>query len=182
MMDSVNKSYATALFELSKEVNRVEIYQSEAKEIISVLENHEDFYNILTNFLVEKEDKKQLLSNVFKNQIEDTILNFLKLLIDKSRFNNVFGILKEFNSLANEYRNIDEGIIYSAVSLSEEEMNTIENRVSKRIQRNVELTLHIDPSLIGGFKVVINDVVFDNSIKNKLESLKNNLKDEKVGG
>ena len=110
------------------------------------------------------------------------ILNFLKLLVDKSRFNLSIDIFKEFNSLANDYRGIKEGILYVATSLDEAKVKAIEAKITKKIGKNVELTQIVDESLIGGFKVVISDLVIDNSIKNKLESLKNDLVEEKVGG
>ena len=87
-----------------------------------------------------------------------------------------------FNSLANDYRGIKEGILYTASLLDEAKVKAIEAKIAQKIGKKVELTMVKDETLIGGFKVVISDLVIDNSIKNKLESLKNDLVEEKVGG
>ena len=181
-MESIHKSYAIALFDLANEAKQLEKYQEETKAISNILKDNKEFLNLLTNQFINKEDKKQLLDNVFKGKVEGMILNFLKLLVDKQRFNLSVEIFKEFNSLANDYRGIKEGILYTASSLEEAKIKAIEAKVAQKLGKKVELTMVKDETLIGGFKVVISDLVIDNSIKNKLESLKNDLVEEKVGG
>ena len=181
-MESVHKSYAVALFELANEAKQLELYQEETKAISNILKDNKDFLNLLTNQFINKDDKKQLLDNVFKNKVDLMVLNFLKLLVDKQRFNITLDVFKEFNSLANEYRGIKEGVLYTASLLDEAKVKAIEAKIAQKIGKKVELTMVKDETLIGGFKVVISDLVIDNSIKNKLESLKNDLVEEKVGG
>jgi F-type H+-transporting ATPase subunit delta len=181
-MESIHKSYAIALFDLANEAKQLEKYQEETKAISNILKDNKEFLNLLTNQFINKDDKKQLLDNVFKGKVEGMILNFLKLLVDKQRFNLSVEIFKEFNSLANDYRGIKEGILYTASSLEEAKIKAIEAKVAQKLGKKVELTMVKDETLIGGFKVVISDLVIDNSIKNKLESLKNDLVEEKVGG
>ena len=181
-MESVHKSYAVALFELANEAKKLELYQEETKAISNILKDNKEFLNLLTNQFINKDDKKQLLDNVFKNKVDVMVLNFLKLLVDKQRFNITLDVFKEFNSLANEYRGIEEGILYVASKLDEDKIKAIEAKIAQKINKKVELSTVIDSSLIGGFKVIISDLVIDNSIKNKLESLKNDLVEEKVGG
>lgn len=181
-MESVHKSYAVALFELANEAKQLEIYQEEAKAISNILKDNKEFIELLNNQFVNKDDKKELLDKVFKNKINSMMLNFLKLLVDKQRFNLTIEIFKTFNSLANEYRGIEEGILYVASKLDEDKIKAIEAKIAQKINKKVELSTVIDSSLIGGFKVIISDLVIDNSIKNKLESLKNDLVEEKVGG
>lgn len=181
-MESVHKSYAVALFELANEAKQLELYQEETKAISNILKDNKEFLNLLTNQFINKEDKKQLLDNVFKNKVDAMVLNFLKLLVDKQRFNITLDVFKEFNSLANDYRGIKEGVLYTASLLDEAKVKAIEAKIAQKIGKKVELTMVKDETLIGGFKVVISDLVIDNSIKNKLESLKNDLVEEKVGG
>ena len=181
-MESVHKSYAVALFELANEAKKLELYQEETKAISNILKDNKDFLNLLTNQFINKDDKKQLLDNVFKNKVDVMVLNFLKLLVDKQRFNITLDVFKEFNSLANDYRGIKEGVLYTASLLDEAKVKAIEAKIAQKIGKKVELTMVKDETLIGGFKVVISDLVIDNSIKNKLESLKNDLVEEKVGG
>jgi F-type H+-transporting ATPase subunit delta len=97
------------------------------------------------------------------------------LLIDKKRINYIENICKEFNSACNENRGVLEGIIYTIDELSENQIKKIEDNVSLKMNRKVELTSSIDPSIIGGIKIVVNDTVFDNSVVNRINSLRQEL-------
>ena len=72
--------------------------------------------------------------------------------------------------------NIKEGIIYSTEKLSNEDIENVEKKFKEILSNDVELENQIDEKLIGGYKVVIEDKVFDGSIKNKLEFMKLSLK------
>ena len=75
----------------------------------------------------------------------------------------------------NEYRGVDEGLVYSTIPLDEKTINKIEEKISKIESRKVELINKIDPALIGGVKVVINGHIYDGSIKNQIEMMKIDL-------
>ena len=80
-----------------------------------------------------------------------------------------------FNSLCNEYKGVKEGLIYSAFALDKVTVNKIKDKISQLEHMDVELIPHIDPTLIGGVKVVINSHVYDGSIKNQLEKMQIDL-------
>ena len=81
--------------------------------------------------------------------------------------------------MINEELNIDEGYVYSTEPLDASQIAKIEDAVGKKLGHKVELKNNIDSRLIGGVRVVINDHVYDGSIKFKLETLKNNLKERR---
>ena len=84
-------------------------------------------------------------------------------------------IFEEFNSLVNEYRGVLEGLVYSTVPLTESELDKLNQKISEVEARQTELRNIIDPSLIGGVKVVINDHIYDGSIKHHIENMKLSL-------
>ena len=102
-------------------------------------------------------------------------MHFIFLIIDKKRINYLDKICVEFNSECNEYRNIFEGTIYSVERLNEKQIKEIEESIALKLNKKVELSNVLDSSLIGGIKIVVNDTVFDNSIVNRLQSLKQEL-------
>jgi F-type H+-transporting ATPase subunit delta len=72
----------------------------------------------------------------------------------------------------NEYRGVIEGLVYSTEPLSESQLAKLNSVISKKESRPVELKNIIDPTLIGGVKVVINDHIYDGSIKHHIEDMK----------
>ena len=178
MNDSVASRYALALFEIAKEENKVKSYKDELNSFYGLLDK--DVLSFLGHFSIPTEAKKNFLEKGFKGKMDQTIYNFICLLLDKNRFNDIKNIVREFNEEANQYLNIEEGIIYSAAKLTSEEVKQIAQKVSKMIGKETLLTQRLDESLVGGFKVCVADKVIDNSLKNKLESLKTELLKEEV--
>lgn len=178
-MDTIASRYAKALIELAKENDKVEIYQKQIKYVHSVIKENKELVEFLKCFTIEPSNKKDLLNKIFRNDLDLEVMHFLFLIIDKKRINYLEKIFIEFNSECNEYRNILEGIIYSCDSLDETQINKIEESVALKLNKKVELSNIIDTSLIGGIKVVVNDTVFDNSIANKMQSLKQELLNRK---
>ena len=85
------------------------------------------------------------------------------------------GIVLAFNTLVNKHLGLIEGVVYSATALSDDKLETLSTLFSKKLGEKVMLTSVIDESLIGGYKVSVNNVVYDNSIKLQLKHLKDTL-------
>ena len=87
-------------------------------------------------------------------------------------------LLETFIDLCNESLKVKKGIVYSTTSLTEEEIIKIQNAFNEKLSIKVELTNKVDESLIGCIRVIIEDHIYDSSLKNQLESLKSSLKRE----
>ena len=66
-------------------------------------------------------------------------------------------------------------VVLCPTGFTEEQIKKIQDSISKKLNKSVELKNEININLIGGIKVVINDIVFDGSVSNKIESLKTML-------
>ena len=95
--------------------------------------------------------------------------------MENNRINLILEIFESFNSYCNQYRGVSEGLIYSTVKLEEKVISQIEEKVSKMENSKVELKNIIDPSLIGGVKIVIKDHIYDGSIKHNINMMKQDL-------
>lgn len=173
-MDSIYNRYALSLFSIAKEENQVEKYKNTIKMIKQVMLENKDLVHLLSSYFILQEEKEMVLDNIFP-QVDEYILNFIKIIVKNKRMMEIIGIFNEFNKMCNDYLKIKEGTIYSTEELSSSEIERIEQKLSKVISTKVELINKIDEKLIGGIKVVIEDQVFDGSIKNKLETLKSAL-------
>lgn len=174
-MDAVAVRYAESLFDLAKEVNQVEAYSKDIDLIRTVFESDPSFVPFFSHVLIEDEAKCALLDKSFKGQVNDYVVNFLKLLVRKKRMRYVMEIIEAFKALTNEHFGILEGILYANYNISVEEVREVESALSKRENKTIHLRVVNDPSLIGGIKVEINNRVFDGSIKNKVALLKKEL-------
>ena len=172
-MNEIARNYAEALFSLVLEEKKLVSIQSEAKELLEV-SNNEDFMLLLDSRFLSIKERKENASLILKD-FDIDLVNFVKVIIDHNRIYLLKDILEAFNSLCNESRGVKEGLIYSAFPLNKSTINKIKDKVSQIEKMDVELLLRIDPTLIGGVKVVINSHVYDGSIKNQLEKMQIDL-------
>ena len=170
-MKEITSRYATALFSLKKDENQLIDSQKEIKELLKILIENPDFLMLLDSSYKEFDEKEAIIDQVFKS-LDEEIRNFIKIVVRNHRANYLIDIFEGFNSLVNEYRGVKEGLVYSTVKLTEAQLNSLNKKISEVEKRPTELKNIIDPSLIGGVKVVINDHIYDGSIKHHLDDMK----------
>lgn len=173
-MNSVASRYAEALFELASEKNTIDLWQQQMDVVGQAIDENPRLLEILKHSKIDSKDKKDILEKCFSS-LDRPVYNFLRLLVDKGRFQYISDIVVCFHRMCNESKNILEGVVYSAYALSKEEISMIENAVGKKMNRVIELKQKLDGDLILGVKVVIDGKVFDGSMKNRVESLRTSL-------
>ncbi len=174
-MSKIGSTYAKALFDVALEENVLETMKADFNAFVEALKLEPSYMDVLKHPKLSKEDKKSLVSRVLANNTSHLLTNFLMVLIDKDRINMLGEILVSFNEAVNTHLGITEGTVYSAVALSEEQLQTLTDTFTKKLAKEVKFNVVLDSSLIGGFKVSVNNVVYDNSIKLQLKHLKDNL-------
>lgn len=174
MNDVVVKVYSQAFFDLSSEKNKLDIHKKDLKYIVEVFNENTELHNLLNNPIISNEDKRELISKIFVD-IDLDSKNLLKVLIDNKRFTVLEDLVRDFNKKYNYANNILEGVVYSTRKLDDVEFKNLENALNKKFDKKVELTNIIDESLIGGLSIYVDGKRIDNSIKNRLDSLKARL-------
>ena len=170
-MKEITSRYAEALYSLKSDSHSLEKSQLEVKELIKVLKQNPDFLMLLSSSYKTFEEKESIIDSVFKG-VDDEILTLMKIVTKNHRAMYLTEIFLEFNSLVNEYRGVKEGLVYSTEPLSESQLAKLNSAIGEMETRPVELKNIIDPSLIGGVKVVINDHIYDGSIKRHIDDMK----------
>ena len=84
-------------------------------------------------------------------------------------------ILMEFDRISLNELNIKKGIVYTTIKLTKQQIEKLNEKVSKMLKANVFLVNEIDTKLIGGLKIVVDDYIIDDSLKYRLISLKDEI-------
>lgn len=175
MINQVAKRYAEALFELADEQGNISDIYSEVSDLNKVILDNKNLYDVLKSPFVRQEDKKNILEELFKGQVSEYSLNFLKVLIDNQRIIELDGIVSAYKSLFNERNNIEEGTVTTAVALEPEKVSELEQKLSAIYNKKVELENIIDEDILGGVLVRIGNEEIDGTVKSRLRDLKNSL-------
>ncbi len=170
-MNELASRYAQALYSLKKDEGTLLESQVEVKELMKIIKDNPDFIVLLSSYQKSFEEKEKIIEQVFTS-VDKEIVTLMKIIVKNHRSNYLLETFMCFNSLVNEYRGVTEGLVYSTEPLKEEELTKLNKAISEVEARPTELKNIIDPSLLGGVKVVINDHIYDGSIKSRLEKLK----------
>ena len=121
-----------------------------------------------------------LKSALMVEENQHLTLNFLNMIIDKRRETYIGLISEEYRDMADELRNITKAELTAAAPVSEADMKNLEQNLSAKTGKTVQLSLKVDPGLIGGLKIRIGDQIVDATVAKKLEMLKEQLKQAKI--
>lgn len=171
-MASLALSYSDALYEIAAEENKTDIYLKQLRLVEEQLMIHKAFFQILKHPKIAKDQKKQSIEDVFQEAIDHTVLNFLKLLIDKGRFQEIGEITKEFAKRYRKENDIVIAYVKSAKKLSKKEQERLCDMLEKKMSKRVELNLTVDKELLAGIRIKLNDLVLDYTALGHLEHLK----------
>ena len=175
MIDVIANRYAEALFQLSEEENITKEIYNELHDVVEVIKNNKELDNVLKSPLVAKNEKTQLIEALFNNKINNDLKNFLKILVEKGRISSLKSIELTFKELLNDKHNIIEGTVISAIALTEKQVKELEEKLSKKYNKNVTLENEVDQSILGGVLVRLGNTQIDGSVKTRLNNKKDQL-------
>ena len=178
-MTEIASNYATALFSLKSDEGKLLEAQKEIKELRKIFNENPDFTIVLSSSYLSNEEKEKIIDETLVG-VDIEIKSLIKIVVTNHRAQYLVEILDGFNSLVNESRGVLEGLVYSAEKLTEKQLEKLTKTISEVESRPTELRNLVDPTLIGGVKVVINDHIYDGSIKHHVENMKLNLLKKEV--
>ena len=169
-MSYVAFQYAEALFALALEETQVDQVLEGYQSFVDALDT--EIYTFLNHPKVTKKDKKDVLEKVISNNL---LKHFVYVLIDNSRNEFIVECLEAYKQIVDEQNKVMNVVVYSGKPLTKQELSNLASNLKKKHNRNVELENSVDPSIIGGIRVEYEGMVFDDTINNYLQTLKNNL-------
>jgi len=164
--------YAEALVSLASAQGLMDTFEADIRFMAAVLQATPELGQFLASPLIKAEAKKNLLQQVFADQIHPLLLNALKLLSDRRRIMFLEAVCRRFLELQRKLQNIVLAEVTTAVPLTEAQQQSIRERVRDFTQaRGVELQIAQDPTLLGGVIIKIGSQVIDLSLRGQLRRL-----------
>ena len=168
--------YSLALYELAEEANSIDEIEKNSSAIIKLISSSDDFNFIIKDPTNQKEDQLNLILTISENyKLNNLLTKFLSFLISKRRLFYVEKILKDFIETCSKKRGEIKAELTAAKELTENEINSIKEDLTKSFSSKIKLNYKYDPSLIGGLIVQVGSTMVDTSIKNKLQQIENRM-------
>jgi len=172
MKSKVVRRYSTALFESADSLGILKEVESDISLILHSIHSVRNLKLFFKSPVISRDKKIKVVKELYGSKVNKLTLNYLYLLIKKTRENMIEEILNDFLDLKDLKEGIVNAEIKSAVKLSDDTLNALKIKIDEYTNLNSRLFTKIDKNLIGGFTVKIDDTVLDASIKRQLEMLK----------
>jgi len=176
VLSKVAEPYAEAFLELAKSNNSLKETTNDVNIVSQFLANSSDLKKFLGNPLVTKDAKKNVVKDILGEQISESTLKFLLLLVDRGRIEVLEQIAQKFLELSYKQESIEIAKVTSSIKLSAEQQQQIAEKL-KAITgaKQIKLALKVDPELIGGFTIEVGFKMIDISIRGQLRKISNLL-------
>ena len=182
MAKLVSKTYGEALFELAMEENKAQEWLEEILTVQAVLAENPDFDKLMKHPGVPKQEKVQVVQNIFKGRVSNELAGFLEIIITKERYNELQAIFNYFINKVKEVQKIGVAYVTTAVELTDAQKDSVCSRLlATTVYETMEMHYSVDPSLIGGMVIRVNDRVVDSSIRTRLNDLTKQLLNIQLG-
>jgi F-type H+-transporting ATPase subunit delta len=142
----------------------------------SLLSQQTEARQLLENPTVSVEKRKELLAKIGDAlALETPIRNFLNLLVDRNRLELLDEIVPTYESLLDEKLGVVRARVTSAQDLDIKQRDEVASRLQALTGKKVRMEVFVDPSLIGGLVAQVGSTIYDGSIRQRLQSFRDNL-------
>jgi F-type H+-transporting ATPase subunit delta len=177
--DATARRYANALFDIGVEHDAVEEFYEDLDAVREVFVESEEFRHLLLHPAIEGTSRRDALDELIERwELDERIRNFLFLLLDNERIGKLPAIASIYQRLLDERADIVRAEITSAVELDDNQTEALQDALSELTDKQVQVTTDVDESLIGGVVARVGSRVYDGSIRNQFEQLKDNILQE----
>ncbi|MDO4280193.1 MAG: F0F1 ATP synthase subunit delta [Peptococcaceae bacterium] len=178
----VAKRYAQALFMLADENQKVDQFAKDLDLVNETIASNEDLSQVFTGIQFSLSGKKKAITEIFKNQVDGNVVNFLMVLIEKGRAGYLSDITASYHKLLDERNGIADATVTTAFPLKEEEAQQIAVALGKSVGKTIRLKVVVDPALVCGVRLQYGDKIIDGSVEARLESMRKRLMTQDIVG
>lgn len=170
----IDKS-AKVLFSVFKENNAVQL-GSEVLAILSKISSKsQKFKQFLSTRRIGLEKKKEILSNIFSETLNQSQLDLIFCLLDNIDFNCLELMDKKYQKLMQDSTGHINVTAVTVNKLSESELFDLESNIKSKINTDISIDNIEDKQILGGIKLKVGNTLIDGSISTKLEKLKQSM-------
>ncbi len=171
----ITKRYVKALYQLAQEEGIQEKVRTDIQLLNACIQESPEFLEFLNNPLIKPSQKSLAFNTLFKESCQSITMRFLHLLVENRREIYLRSICLHYMQFYRSLIQIKEAVITTATRLSPKYRDDIYDFFTRKFKMKIELEEKVDPSIIGGFILRIEDQQIDASIHSQLRKIRREL-------
>jgi F-type H+-transporting ATPase subunit delta len=170
---SVARRYARALFDLGEARGTFEALGGELAQLAAVYEGSPDLRQALENPVFQLAQRRRVLESLLPRLAPSgDVQKFALLLLERRRLRLLPRIAQSYTDLVDAKLGRLRATVLSAKPLDPGTLGGVQRALEKRTGKKIVTTTAVDPALLGGVVARVGDLVFDGSLKSRLDGLR----------
>ncbi len=170
--------YATAVFELAKEGDELAALESNLADLSAALEDSADLRQLISSPVISRAAQGAAITEIAQKMgLGATMTNVMALMAAKRRLFVLPHLLTRLGDMIAEHNGEITADVVSAQPLSSDQSEKLAETLKARTGKTVKIKATVDESLVGGLVIKVGSKMIDTSIRSKLNSLQNAMKE-----
>lgn len=169
--------YAAALFEVARAEGAQEVVEEELFKLSDVLAQSDELRSTLTDASIPAEKRQEIVQDLLATAKATPITtNLVTFVVGAGHARDLPGIIKKLIERAASDRKHSVAEVRSAIPLDADQRKRLADALSKNLGQDVEVKVHVDPSVLGGLSARVGDLVIDGTVRHRLDQLKETIR------
>lgn len=170
--------YATAVFEIAEESKALDSLETSINDLAAALADSDDLQNLISSPLISRDEQGAAITAIAaKMGLAPVLANTLSLMAQKRRLFVVPALITALRDRLAEARGEVTAEVISAKALTKTQNEKLAKTLAERVGKKITINATVDESIIGGLVVKVGSKMIDSSIRSKLNSLQNAMKE-----
>jgi F-type H+-transporting ATPase subunit delta len=170
-VEEIASVYARSLFEVAKDQDNLDVLHEQLGQFADELETNRELQVFFFSPYFSSQEKKDGIGKVVEGA-DEYFVRFLELLAERHRLPAIYRTRREFDRLWAEENKQLPVTITSAVELDKDTVDDLAKKIQDQTGQKIDLTANVDPDLIGGLRMQVGNMVYDATIRGRLDKLR----------
>lgn len=175
MYEYLDRRYAKALYDVAISKDRVNKYIQDLTAIVETIEESPEVKQVIRHPEISIKEKKNFFIKLYKGKIDEDLLTFLLILVEKDRILFLKEKLAELKKIDLEERGSIIAQVQTVQPLKDYQRKALQEKLMNQYHKQVELREVIDPELLGGIVIKIGDDLIDGSVRSTVDDLRQSM-------
>jgi F-type H+-transporting ATPase subunit delta len=175
-VQTVARRYATALADMVTARGEAQEVRQELDSWASMVQSNEQLLEVFRNPTIPYDQKRKVLTTlVARTRVRPTTANFLQVLLQNQRLADLAEINKRFAQVLDERAGVVSAQVTTARPVPQASQEALRSKLAALTGKSVRLSFTTDETLIGGIVARIGSTIYDGSVRNQLQQVKERL-------
>lgn len=168
----IGETYANALIGFGQKSGNTEKMLEQLDDVAGAISALPKLDAMMQSPQIAVADKVSLLDKALKGKVDGKLMNFLKIILEKNRFDCVPAIQTSAKKIFDELSGRVQATMTTAEKVDDSVRKRVEEKLAKMLDKKIQLESVTDSTIIGGMVIRIGDTVYDGSVQNQLKQVR----------